>query len=136
MSMMISPFDQVVASLHGHRLVFTAHEPLHVPPKVVPECLKVGIQHAEAATVVAAAVVAPEEKSDNKDDAEAEFKVALDGALLAILTRNDPSDLKADLSPKINKVVAEMSPELRRPNATEVSDAYQRLQENIDLAME
>jgi len=133
MPMMKSPFDQTVSSLHGHCLVFTANEPLHVPDKVVAECLKVGIQLTDN-TPAPVLVVAPEEKSDNKDDAEAEFKVALDGALLAILTRNDPADLKADLSPKLNKVVAEMSPELRRPTATEVSDAYQRLQENIDLA--
>jgi hypothetical protein len=129
--MMKSPFDQTVASLLGQCLVFEANVPLHVPERVVPECLKVGIQLTEEQP---APVVAPEEKSDNGDDAEAEFKVALDGALLKIITRNDPTDLKSDLSPKVTKVTAEMSPELRRPTATEVSDAYQALQENIDLA--
>jgi hypothetical protein len=78
-------------------------------------------------------VVAPGEKSDN-DESEDLFMVGLDQALMKILTRNDPDDLKADLNPKVNKVVAEMSPDLRRPTATEISDAYQRLQENIDLA--
>lgn len=131
MSMMKSPFNQTVSSLLGQCLVFEAGVPQHVPERIVPECLKVGIQLTDEQP---APVVAPEEKSDNGDDAEAEFAVALDGALLAILTRNDPTDLKADLSPKLNKVVAEMSPDLRRPTATEVSDAYQRLQENIDLA--
>ena len=131
MSMMKSPFDQTVASLFGQCLVFEAGVPMHVPPDCIPECLKVGIQHD---TDAPAPVVAPEEKSDNSDDAEAEFKVALDGAIMKILIRDDPTDLKSDLTPKVNKVVAEMSPELRRPNATEVSDAYQRLQENIDLA--
>jgi hypothetical protein len=53
---------------------------------------------------------------------------------MRILTRNDPTDLKADLTPKVVRITAEMSPDLRRPTATEVSDAYQRLQENIDLA--
>jgi len=131
MAMMKSPFDQVVSSLFGHRIVFEAGVPIDVPGRVVPECLKVGVQHTEDQP---APVVAPEEKSDNGDDAEAEFKVALDGAIMKILIRDDPTDLKADLTPKVTKVVAEMSPELRRPNATEVSDAYQRLQENIDLA--
>jgi len=131
--MMKSPFDQVVPSLFGHRLVFEANTAINVPDACIPECQKVGCQ---VVTDAPAPVVdaAPEEKSDNKDDAEAEFKVALDGALLAILTRNDPTDLKADLTPKLLKVVAEMSPDLRRPTATEVSDAYQALQENIDLA--
>ena len=131
MPMMKSPFDQTVSSLLGQCLVFKANEPLHVPDKIVPECLKVGIQHTSDTP---APVVAPEEKSDNGDDAEAEFKVALDRALLAILTRNDSTDLNASMTPKVNKVTAEMSPELRRPTATEISDAYQRLQENIDLA--
>jgi len=131
MPMMKSPFDQTVSSLLGQCLVFEAGEPLYVPEGIVPECLKVGIQLTDEAPTP---VVAPEEKSDNEEDAEAEFSVALDAALMKILTREDPTDLKSDLTPKINKVAAEMSPELRRPTATEVSDAYQRLQENIDLA--
>jgi hypothetical protein len=132
MPMMKSPFDQSISSIFGHVLVFEANEPQHVPDLVVPECLERGVRLTEDQPT--APVVAPEEKSDNGDDAEAEFAVALDGAILKILTRDDPSDLKADLTPKVSKVVAEMSPELRRPNATEVYDAYQRLQENIDLA--
>jgi len=131
MPMMKSPFDQTVSSLFGQCLVFKAGEPQHVPDRVVPECLKVGVRLSDDEP---APVVAPEEKSDNGDDAEDEFRVALDQALLKIITRSDPTDLKADLTPKVTKVVAEMSPELRRPNATEVYDAYQALQENIDLA--
>lgn len=133
MPMMKSPFDQEVPSLFGHRLVFKAGEPTHVPPKCVSECMQRGIMPTDEQPEPAE-VVAPEEKSDNEADTEAEFKVALDQALLAIITRNDPTDLKSDLTPKLNKVVAEMSPDLRRPTATEVSDAYQALQENIDLA--
>ena len=133
MPMMKSPFDQVIASLYGHRLVFKANESTHVPPACISECMQRGIMLTEEQPPVAE-VVAPEEKDDNEADTEADFKVALDQALLAIITRNDPNDLKGDLTPKLNKVVAEMSPDLRRPTATEVSDAYQALQENIDLA--
>jgi hypothetical protein len=50
------------------------------------------------------------------------------------LTRNVDSDFKNDGRPKINAVVAEMDPDVRRPNATEVSDAFERLQENVNLA--
>ena len=132
MPMMKSPFDQEVASLFGHRIVFTANEPVHVPDRCVAECAARGAMVTDEEP--AAPVVAPEEKSDNEADAEDEFRVALDQALLKIITREDPADLKNDLSPKLNKVVAEMSPDLRRPTATEVSDAYQALQENIDLA--
>jgi len=132
MPMMKSPFDQEVASLFGHRIVFTANEPVHVPDRCVAECAARGAMVTDEEPV--APVVAPEEKSDNEADAEADFKVALDKALLTIITREDPDDLKADLSPKVNKVVAEMSPDLRRPTATEILDAYQALQENIDLA--
>jgi hypothetical protein len=38
------------------------------------------------------------------------------------------------MMPKVNKVVAEMSPDVRRPTATEIMKAYEKLQENIDLA--
>jgi len=132
MPMMKSPFDQVVPSLFGHRLEFKAGEPTHVPDRCLEECQQRGIMVTDEQPP--APVVAPEENDDNEADTEAEFAVALDRALLAIITRNDPTDLKSDLTPKLNKVVAEMSPDLRRPTATEVSDAYQALQENIDLA--
>jgi len=79
-------------------------------------------------------VVAPPVKRDNEESDGDEFAVALDQAILRILTRNDPNDYKADNTPKVTKVVAEMSPELRRASATEVSDAFRRLQENINLA--
>lgn len=146
MPMMKSPYEQHLATTTGHMLYFPANVPVYVPPEAVQAAINHGIIHsANHFDVTPAgempptleqqlAVVAPEETSDNERDAEAEFAVALDQALLRILTRNDPSDLKADLSPKIVRVTAEMSPDIRRPTATEISDAYQRLQENIDLA--
>jgi len=138
MPMMKSPYDQQIISLTGHSPVFEADVPTWVPEAkgLTEECLARGIKLCTDADAKAPAVdAAPVEKSDNKaEDTEAQFLVALDGALLKILTRDDPEDLKSDLSPKVNKVVAEMSPDLRRPTATEISNAYQRLQENIDLA--
>jgi len=92
------------------------------------------MQHAEEESNPAPAVVAPIETSDNVDDDKDVFSVGLDQAILRVLTRNDPTDFKADNTPKVVKIVAEMSPDLRRPTATEVFDAFQRLQENIDLA--
>jgi hypothetical protein len=77
-------------------------------------------------------VEAPAETTDN--DSEDEFAVSLDQAILRLLTRNVDSDFKNDGRPKINAVVAEMDPDVRRPNATEVSDAFERLQENVNLA--
>lgn len=136
MPMMKCPFDQQIISLSGHSPVFEANVPVWVPESkgLVEECLARGVKLCEEGEEPPAEVVAPEEKSDNGEDAEAEFAVALDQALLKILTRDDPEDLKADLTPKVTKVVTEMSPDLRRPTSTEISEAYQRLQENIDLA--
>ena len=134
MPMMKSPFDQVVPSLFGHRLVFKANEPLHVPDRCVAECMQRGVM---ATDEEALKVVAPEEKGDNVADAEDledRFEAGLNQALLAIIMRDDPNDLNASMVPKVMKVVAEMSPDLRRPNATEISKAYEVLQENIDLA--
>ena len=135
MPMMKSPFDQQIISLSGHSPIFKAGEPTHVPdvPSLVTECLARGVMHCEPGEA-APEVVAPEETEDNGNTAEAEFTVALDSALLRILARDDPDDLKSDLMPKVNKVVAEMSPDVRRPTATEISRAYEKLQENIDLA--
>lgn len=140
MPMMKAPYTHQIISTTGHSVEFEANEPTWVPevPQLIEECQLRGAAIVDEPMpepeVVEPAPAAPPEKVDNKHDAEAEFAVGLDMALMAILKRNDPADLKADLFPKLNKVVAEMSPDLRRPNATEVSDAYQRLQENISLA--
>ncbi len=132
MPMMKSPFAQTLSTLKGHCLVFKANVPLWVPPEIVSEAIARGIGEAGEATEEV--VVAPKETSDNGEDDKEEFEAALDDAILRILTRSDPTDYKADGTPKVVKVTAEMSPDLRSPTATEVSDAFRRAQENIDLA--
>lgn len=148
MAWMKSPYDHYFISSFGHSVVFEANKATRLPDndRLIGECLKLGAVLCDetgeelsfgskpSATKPEPKAAAPIEKDDNEGDAEAEFLVALDQALLKLLTRNDPSDLKKDLTPKVTRIVAEMSPDLRRPNATEVSEAYQRLQENIDLA--
>jgi hypothetical protein len=130
--MMKSPYAHQHISLTGHSVEFEAGVIVWVPQneQLVSECLALGATLVSGEVPEDPAPAAPKEKSDNI----LSFKVELDKALTRILVRNDPADLKADLMPKLNKVVAEMSPDLRRPTDTEVSDAYQRLQENIDLA--
>lgn len=138
MPMMKSHVTQLLATTTGHMIHFEANVPTYIPGAAVKEALVRGIVHtnddAPSVEEQLAPVVAPKETSDNVVDTEAEFAAALNNALLRILTRNDPSDLKPDLTPKVNKVVTEMSPDVRRPTATEVSEAYQKLQENIDLS--
>jgi len=138
MPMMKSHVTQLLATTAGHMIHFEADAPTYIPDMAVKEALARGIVHtdddAPSVKEQLAPVVAPKETSDNVVDTEAEFAAALNNALLRILTRNDPSDLKPDLTPKVNKVVTEMSPDVRRPTATEVSEAYQKLQENIDLS--
>lgn len=136
MPMMKSPFDQKIISLTGHSPEFKANVPLFVSNVrgLANECIARGAVYCEEGEAIPDLPAAPEEKSDNDADGEEGFKTALDGAILRILTRNDPADFKADLTPKVTKVTAEMSPDLRRPTATEVSDAYRKMQENIDLA--
>lgn len=134
MPMMKAPYTFQHISTSGHSVEFEANEPIWVAQceQLVTECLAKGAMLIDGEAPAVAA--APEEKSDNEPDAEEEFRVALDAALMKILVRNDPTDLKSDLTPKVTKVVAEMSPDLRRPTATEVSEAYSKLQENIDLS--
>ena len=136
MPMMKSPFDQVLASTTGHRIEAKEDAPIYIPDNCVRQAMGQGFKVTDEAPKV----VAPVETSDNDEDGEEtlslKFDVALDQALIRIITRDDPSDLKADLTPKSIKVASEMSPDLRRPTATEISNAYQRLQENINLASE
>lgn len=140
MPMMICPFDQQIISLTGHSPIFEANVPTWVPDAkgLTEECLARGVKVYDGPPPAPVETqlddAAPKEKSDNGNDAKAEYAVALDGALMRILMRDDPNDLSAQLVPKVTKVTAEMSPDLQRPTATEISDAYQRLQENIDLA--
>ena len=64
------------------------------------------------------------------DDAE-----ALATAVRKLLVRNDPTDFKNDGTPKVVKVVSEMPPECKRPTATQVFAAYEKLQDDPDLAI-
>lgn len=134
---MVSPRDYRLSSLCGYCVTFVANEPIKVPPMVYLEALAIGATVVEGTpepeAPVEKSVVHESVNEAAKLEKEA-FNSSLKAALTLVITRNDPTDFKADSTPKVAKVVAEMSPEIRRPTATEVSDAYQELQENIDLA--
>jgi len=131
MPTMKSPYTQTINSLSGHCISFEANVPTWAPPAIVTECLAAGMQHTDDQEPV---VAAQPETSDNEEDSDNEWANALDQAIMIILTRGDKADFTAQDMPKVNKVIAEMSPEHHRPTATDISEAYQRLQENIDLA--
>lgn len=141
MPMMKAPYSFDIISTSGHSPRFIANEPAWVPevPSLIIECQAKGAvvidEEPPTPEPVHVEPAAPEPVVDNVDK-EAAFAVGLDKALIAIIMREDPTDLKSDLTPKVLKVTAEMSPDLRRPTATEVFDAYARLQENIDLVTE
>jgi hypothetical protein len=136
--MMKCPFDTTLNSILGHCIPLKANVPTWIPPEIVEMARERGCVNSDApATVVTtkeqpAEVVAPDETDDN----EVLFTVELDKALLKIITRNDESDFKKDLTPKVARVIAEMDPSFRRATATEVSNAFEKLQENIDLTSE
>jgi hypothetical protein len=134
MPMMKSPFDTTINSTLGHCIHPRANEPIWVPPEIVPDAVAKGMSNVDVAPPVPVEtpeeVVAPSETDDN----EALFATELDQALLRIITRKDESDFKKDLTPKVARVIAEMDPGCRRATATEVADAFARLQENINLA--
>lgn len=138
MPMMQAPYTFQLISLSGHSVEFQAGVPVRVAdvPMLVEDCLARGavIVHGAAPLELPEEPAAPVEKSDNEPSEEQEFEVALEAALTKIIVRNDPSDLKTDLTPKVVRVVAELPSHLRRPTATEVTEAYERLQENINLA--
>lgn len=134
--LMVSPRDYRLSSLKGVVVNFKADLPVMVVPHVYEECLAIGAQLAEGETMPDA----PPEKKPHESiveavKLEAEAKAdALDKALRIVIARNDPNDFKADDTPKHPKVIAEMSPEIPRPTATEIADAFAALQDDLDLA--
>ncbi len=100
--------------------------PLPAPVKE-PEPAPIPVKTKEVpATVEAPAVI----EDTGVDDAE-----ALATAVRKILVRNDPTDFKNDGTPKVIKVVGEMPPECKRPTATQVFAAYEKLQDDPELAI-
>lgn len=131
---MKAPYDSEIRSTSGHVLPAKAGDIVWVPPVVEPEARAIGWQPADA-PAAAAVVEAPKPLSDNVPSDEVdEFQVELDMAVSRIIVRNDPAEFKGDGTPKMNAVVAEMSPDHKRPTATQVADAFERLQENLSLA--
>ena len=137
---MVSPRDYRLSSLCGYVVNFQADVPINVIPPVYLEALKMGARLVdEDAPLPTAPVMKPTIDPSIAEGAKLAAEAnagALIKALTVIITRNDPNDFKADNMPKLNKVLAEMAPEFSKPTATEVADAYAKLQENIDLAEE
>lgn len=134
MPFMKAPYDSEIRSLTGHILVAKANEVINVPDVVVPEAQAIGWQHTEAPPKVEA----PQQLSDNvtvKPSVSVdEFEVQLDQAVLRVLTRNVESDFKADGVPKLNAVLSEMDPDVKKPTAGQILKSFERLQSNINLA--
>jgi hypothetical protein len=134
---MTSPRDYRLSSLTGYCVTFKANVPINVPPHVYLEALAIGASVVEGTPEPQAAeekTVVHESVKEAARLEELAYTDALRQALTIIIYRNNPEDFKADLTPKVAKVIAEMSPEIRRPTATHVYDMYQELQENLDLA--
>lgn len=133
---MISPRDYRLSSLNGTVVNFKKDVPTKVSPNAYVEAIGCGAYVDEDQELPEPAE--PKEERPGTEEAaklEAEaFESALTLALTALLTRNDPEDFRADGIPKANKVIAEISPEIRRPTATEIADAFAALQENFELA--
>jgi hypothetical protein len=133
--LMVSFRNYRFSSTNGYVIQFERGVPKMVPPHVYLEAIELGMELAdeEDAPPMVPVQNGPSVAERAKEAVVAQA-AALDTALKLIITRNRPTDFKNDGTPKQNKVVAEMSPEFARPTATEVSDAYQKLQENVDLA--
>lgn len=152
MSVMISLRNFRLSNTSGHCVVVEANTPTMVPDPLRHDAIMAGMidydepletvpePAAPAAPAAAAAeptptppetVEAPAAIVDTGvDDAE-----ALSSAIRKLLVRDDPSDFKNDGTPKVVKVVSEMPPECKRPTATQVFAAYEKLQDDPDLAI-
>ena len=135
--LMVSARDYRLSSLNGTVVNFKRDVPTKVPPNAYVEAIGCGAVLCEGedldAEVEQKNTVHPSIEEADKISKE-NAASALTKALVVVIERNDPADFKADGTPKHQKVVAELSPEIPKPSATEISDAYQLLQENFDLA--
>ena len=138
--LMVSPRDFRLSSLKGYVINFVRDEPAWVPPHVYKEALAIGAVPCEEQPE---AEEKPEDekekiKAESRENAarlEAEAKTEyIKQACMALLARADSTDFKADGYPKVNKVIAEMSPESPRPTASEIQTVFDVLREDMTLA--
>ena len=137
MPYMRAPYPSTINSTSGHCLVATEpNQIMHVPQDVVPEAIAIGWQPSDPPE--AAPVESPPEPSHNATETQSDevddYQVELDQAVLRIITRNDNSDFKNDGTPKLTAVAGEMSPDVPRPKSRDVKAAFEKMQDNIDLA--
>jgi hypothetical protein len=133
---MKAPYDSTISSIHGHTISAVANQTVHVPDVVEREALMRGWQPSTKPEPV---VEAPAELSDNvteqsSDGVLSDFQVELDQAVLVVIQRADPQDFKADGNPKLNSVINEMSPDVKkRPTAGQVAKSFEKMQDYINL---
>lgn len=163
MSVMISLRSFRLSNTSGHCVLVEANKPTMIPPPLREGAIMAGMVDYDApletvptpevrptplpselpseghitgpfpvvTSAPAKTVEAPTQVEDTGvDDAE-----ALSTAVRKLLVRNDPTDFKNDGTPKVVKVVSEMPPECKRPTATQVFAAYEKLQDDPDLAI-
>ena len=131
MPLMKSQRDIRLSNTSGHCILVVKDKPVNIPPGLYEEAITSGMVEVEGP----APTSKEPEKTETTEQDPADRQAELDAAILKILTRNDEDDFKKDGTPKATKVVAELALEFEpRPTATEISDAYERLQENFDLA--
>ena len=138
MPWMRAPYTSVVNSLTGHCIAAAADEIVHVPEDVFEEAKGIGWVLREA-PAEEETVEAPKQLSDNVTESPSvevdDFQVELDQAVLRVITRNLESDFKPDGKPKVNSVVAEMSPDVKkRPSAGQIGKTFERMQDNVNLS--
>ncbi len=141
--LMVSPRDYRLSSLTGFCVNFKRGVPILVPPHVFVEAIECGAEvfepDQESKEPDLSGLDLPDDELVDEPVPEPEpdlpdAESALEQAIRVVLARNDPEDFKTDGSPKQIKIIAEMAPEYPRPTATEISDAYQKLQEDVNLA--
>ena len=133
MPLMKSLRDIRLSNTSGHCVLVTADEPINIPPGLYADAITSGMVECDTAEPVKEPELIVE--TQTAEEIAAQRAAELDAAILIVLTRNSEEDFKKDGTPKATKVVAELAPEFDpTPSATEISDAYQKLQENFDLA--
>lgn len=141
---MLSYRDYRLSSLSGWVQQFKRGIPARVPPQAIGEALDAGCEIVQddpmpvvhtppvvTAPVDIKTVVVNETVVENTQDPR---EASIDDAIRLLLVRGDGLDFKNDGTPKILSVSKECGNIDPKPTATEVSDRFIALQDDISLA--
>ena len=138
---MVCNRDFRLSSLSGMVVNFKANEPVKVHPFAYAEAIGIGAVVAEEEPKPELGKGPEEVKLEVHESVaeaarlEAEAKIAaIEAAVVVLYKRGDTTEFKADGYPKANAVIAELSPNVPKPNAGEIMQVVDDMRDDVQYA--